>query len=445
MLIILPAGVVAGTLLLVLVFLLPVRWARGHAEESLYQMAEIMEDPEGSEGRKAIVRIKENFTDFLMVQNALEKVEGRSALEHAMNIFHHDLQDETTWLTEESLKAFLRRGTDGMYLKNYSKYWHGYLVYLKPLLMCMSWEHVEIFLVCVQIALLIATVALAFFRRAGWLGLGVVCAFLFMKPMRMWFSLAMSVCCMITLVGILVLLAFRQKIRRKKWHEEVFLLIGMATAYLDFLTYPVVTLGLPLCVWLVQDMEEESLWTKKLKKAFWVCACWVAGYVGMWGMKWVTAEVLCRTGTLRDAVWSVIFRTSPLDGYGSFFSGIERTYGAVLQQYDSVWYGMGFAAIAASALVSAVWCFVKARNTGWGATVACLAVTALFPFGWLVLTQNHTAIHCVFTFRIMGVTVMALWCIMAASVMTLRKAGRVPETTKGALGQKGNEGRKEGA
>lgn len=421
-LILLPCSVAAGVLLLMIIFLLPVDSAREHAKESLYQMSGIMEDPDGDPQRKAIVAVKENFTDFLMVQNALEKVEGKNILEHAMNIYHYDLQaEDTTWLTEKSLAAFLQQGSQGLYLKNYAKYWHGYLIYLKPLLICMTWENAEKFLLAAQILLMGAVLAAAWYRKKPYLGLGAVCAFLFMKPVRIWYSLAMSVCWTITLAAILVLILSYDRIRSKNRQEEVFLMIGILTAYMDFLTYPVVTLGVPLCVWLVQSMEEEGRWQNRIKKVFWVCACWIAGYIGMWGMKWVVSEITCATGALRDAAWSVIYRTSPLDGYQSFFSGISRTFDSVIEQYDSVWYGIALSLLVLAALVSAVVCLVKARCAKWAATMVCLAVTALFPFGWMVLTQNHTAIHCVFTFRIFGVTVMALWCMTVCSVLTLKR------------------------
>lgn len=428
-LIILLCSVIVGTLLLVVTFCLPVESARAHVEESLYNMIEIRNDENGDSSRKEIVELKENFTDALMVQNALEKVEGKSPLEHAMYVYHYDLQDETqtTWLTEESLVTFLREGSDGLYLREYSKYWHGYLVILKPLLMCMSWEHVEIFLVVLQILLMLVVVGLAFYKRRPYLGLGLVCAFLFMKPIRIWISLAMCVSWNITLIAVLVELLFYEKIEEKNWRDELFLLIGIATAYNDFLTYPIVTLGVPLCTYLVLNMDKTMHWWKRIKQTFWMCACWAVGYIGMWGMKWVVAELTCQTGTLRNAVWSVISRTEPLDGYGSIFTGTKRTLHAVLRQYDSTLYLIAFIILAAAALISVVWCLVKARDKDWGMTIACLAVAALFPFAWLFLTQNHTAIHCIFTFRIMGVTIMALCSMTICSVRTIRRKTRANE------------------
>ena len=422
-LIILLGSVAAGALLLVLAYCLPVESARAHVEESLYEMLEVAEDPDGNELRKKIIGFKDNFTDCLMVQNALERVEGKNPWEHAMYAYHYDLGNESTWMTEKSLAAFLRQGSDGMYLREYSRYWHGYLVYLKPLLICMSWRNVETLLLVFQVLLLLAVLVLSCCRKNPYLGLGIVCTFLFMKPLGIWFSLTLSDCWTIALAAVLVMLLFYDRLEKRSWHEELFLLTGILTAYVDFLTYPVVTLGVPLCAWLVLRPENCGGSRRQLSGTFWNCACWGVGYVGMWGFKWVLAELTCRTGTLRNAVWAVIFRTEPLDGYGSAFTGISRTFRAVLNQYDSAAYGVGFGIIAAMALVSVVLCLVRARSAGWAASVVCLAFAALLPFGWLAVTQNHTAIHCDYTFRIAGVTVMALCCITVCSVQApIRKA-----------------------
>lgn len=423
MLIILLCSVMAGSLLLVLIYCLPVDSARAHVEESLYEMVEVENDPDGDALRKKIIGIKDNFTDCLMVQNTLERVEGKNLWEHAMYGYHYDLGNEPTWMTEKSLVAFLRQGSEGMYLREYSRYWHGYLVYLKPLLMCMSWKNVETFLLIFQIILLLAVLGLSCYRKKLYLGLAIVCTLLFMKPLRIWFSLTLSDCWTIALAAVIIMLLFYDKLEEKKWHEELFLLAGILTVYVDFLTYPIVTLGVPLCAWLVLSSETCGGWRKQLCRAFWNCACWAVGYIGMWGMKWVIADITCRTGTLRSAAWAVIFRAEPLDGYGSVFTGISRTFRSVLQQYDSAAYGIGFGVIAAAALVSVAMCLVKARSANWGVTIVCLALAALLPVGWLSVTQNHTAIHCEYTFRIAGVTVMALCCMTISSVQAMiRKA-----------------------
>lgn len=410
-----------GILLLVIVFSLPVNSARTHVKDSIYPMVDILNDDAGDLQRKYFLNLKENFTDCLMVQNGLEKVQGKSLIEHAMYIYHYDLSNNETWLTEESLKQFSQYGEEGMFLREYSKYWHGYLVWLKPLLMCFSWKTAETVWMVLQILLLLFVVAFSFYKKQGSLGLGLIVALLFMKPVSIWISFAMCVCWGIVVFAVLGLLIWYQKLERKKEQENYFLLIGILTSYMDFLTYPIVTLGIPLCLYLVLNQEEHMTCLRRLIKVFWMGVLWAVGYIGMWGMKWVCAELLCQSGTLRNAVWSVIYRTTPLDGHQSAFSGISRTVDAIFSQYDSEVYAIGFGILLVATLLSIVWCMIKARDLDWSITLVCLSVVALLPFAWLVVTQNHTAIHCVFTFRIMGVTIFALWCMLVCSLRTIKR------------------------
>lgn len=409
-----------GLLLLVGVFCLPTASAKRHVEESLYQMIDVAKDEKGSVWRKKLIEEKDNFTDYLMVQNALGKVEGRSALSHAIYVYHYDLGNEQTWLTEESLVAFLQQGTEGMFLREYSRYWHGYLVWLKPLLMCFSWSTVEVMLMVFQTLLLLAVVSLSFYRKQAFFGVGVLVTLGFMKPLGIWASLTLMTCWTIAMLGILTMLIWQSRLQREQRLEKLFLVIGIMTSYMDFLTYPIATLGIPLCFYVVQSMDGDAGWCEKIKHYVAKVLYWGIGYGGMWAMKWVVAELFFRTGTLKDAIWTVIFRAEPLDGYRSTFSGVSRTIEAVLGQYDSGFYGMVIGVIGVIAFLTILGCLANHPGRGWRIAMGCLAVTALFPLGWLVLTQNHTAIHCSFTFRIMGVTVMALGAGIACSLKELK-------------------------
>ena len=419
-LIVMFSGILIGVVLLLITFMLPVDGARTHVKESLYTMTQEIYGEDATPLRKHIFEIKDSFTDYLMVQNALEDVEGKNVLEHAMYVYHHDLADETTWLTQESLEAMMEQGTEGMYLKEYSKYWHGYLIWLKPLLMLMPWATAENFLVGVQVLMLLAVVLLAFYKKQPMLALGIPVTFLFMKPLGVWYSFTLTTCWGIIMLALLADLLFYEQIQKRKLREVYFLVLGIMTAYFDFLTYPITTLGLPLCFYLVRSLKENKSWWNHLKEIFWSAASWGVGYIGMWGMKWVIAELTVQSGTLRNAAWSIIYRTEPLDGYVSVFSGSKRTLAAVLQQYDSSFYWILFGVILAAAVVSVVWCLVKAPNKNWAVTIVCLLGAAVLPFAWLLVTQNHTAIHCSFTFRIMSVTVIALWCMIICSVQTIK-------------------------
>ena len=308
------AGVLVGVVLLIVTFMLPVEGARIHVKESLYTMTREIYGENTTPLRKYIYEIKDSFTDYLMVQNALEDVEGKNVLEHAMYAYHHDLANETTWLTQESLESMLEHGTEGMYLLEYSKYWHGYLIWLKPLLMLLPWATAENVLVVGQVLMFLAVVLLTFRKKQPMLAVGIPITFLFMKPLGVWYSFTLTTCWGVTMFALLADLLFYERIQKGKLREVYFLVLGIMTAFFDFLTYPITTLGIPLCFYLVRSYDEENSWWSRLKEIFWIAASWSIGYIGMWGMKWVIAELTVQSGTLRNAAWSIIYRTEPLDG-----------------------------------------------------------------------------------------------------------------------------------
>jgi hypothetical protein len=76
----------------------------------------------------------------------------------------------------------------------------------------------------------------------------------------------------------------------------LFLLNGILVAFLDFLTYPIVALGVPLIFVLCVD-ERYDKFVELIK----LSAAWGVGYAGMWAGKWVVASVLTGTDVIENA------------------------------------------------------------------------------------------------------------------------------------------------
>ena len=71
-------------------------------------------------------------------------------------------------------------------------------------------------------------------------------------------------------------------------YPEFFLIVGILTSYFDFLTYPVVTLGIPLCCYFL--LESDRLWNN-IKRLTGFSVSWAIGYAGMCAAKWVIADL----------------------------------------------------------------------------------------------------------------------------------------------------------
>lgn len=398
-----------GMLLLVLVYCLPTDLIRRHVEASYANLICGEEEMPRQRILRYIWENKETFTDCIMVQYAFEKIPGRNAFEHAVWAYHSDLSDGVGWYPEKSLGVLLQgEDTSGMYLREYSRYWHGYLVYLKPLLLVFTWGQLLVVQTVLQIALMAAVAAAACRKKHPGAAAAMLAGALFLKLPLIMASLDMSVCWMITLSALLVLLLRQERLEEKGLYSEFFLCVGMMTSYFDFLTYPAVTLGFPLCT-LFLIKKRESI-RENLKKLIGCPFFWGIGYAGMWASKWLIADLTLHTGTIKNALWTVLGITSGIYGH-NFMARVYGGFHAVdlnLQEYEGLFYRVLLILLAAgilTALARAVYRKVPLLRV-LGIT-AIYTVIAAIPFAWIMAAQYHSALHARFTFRILSVSVMA--------------------------------------
>ena len=103
---ILAVSAVVGTMLLVLVFLLPVGPMRKNVEKSVGDMLKTGDEIPEDAFSQYLWKNRETYTDAIMVQNAIERLPDKNAYEHAMWMYHYDLEEDV-WTPEDSSKAFV--------------------------------------------------------------------------------------------------------------------------------------------------------------------------------------------------------------------------------------------------------------------------------------------------------------------------------------------------
>lgn len=411
---ILVISALAGTLLLTLVFCIPTEPMRRKASASLDYMIQSAEDMKEGSFSRYLWGHKETYTDAIMVQNAIESRQDKNVFEEAMWVYHSDLNPDY-WTPEASLKSYCSGVFDGeIYTYTYARYWHGYLIYLKPLLLLFSWKQLVILGAALQLFMLTAVVVLSVRKKQAGLGIAVLTGFVYMKPVIMAASLTMAVCSVITLGALLLMLCRHQRIAAKGGYPVMFLMIGILTAYFDFLTYPIVTLGFPLCAYFLFETDDPT--GKGLRKLAGYSFSWGVGYAGMWALKWVIADLTLHTGTIKDALWSILGRTEVIGGRPRLNGGFY-TISLNLQEYDFPFYSIGAVLLGIAALAAVLAAVIKKRVKPALSGVLLFAAIFCIPFVWIIVVQHHSALHARFTFRIIGIAAMALYCI---SVRALR-------------------------
>ena len=247
----------------------------------------------------------DGFTDSIMLMNAAYPVDSVPTSAMAVFKWHGKGSPAQTFV-----KALNDKNDESLGKTSYYRYWHGYLVYLKPILFISSYHDFRM-LNAYLIFFLTTAVLILFYLRLGILHtIAFAITILFINPVTVAMSLQYSTIFYITLMSVFLILWKNDKIYKNNLYVYFFLIIGILTSYMDFLTYPVVGIGIPLLVYIL--LNKDSFDNKKffclsvIKNS---CA-WGFGYLTMWAGKCLAAFVVLQHSILPEVLDALKNRTS---------------------------------------------------------------------------------------------------------------------------------------
>lgn len=276
---------------------------------------------------------------------------------------------------------------------NYGRYWHGYLTYLKPLLIFFSIGSIRLILGTIELLLLVLiTSKLSHFRA-------IIPFFCFLATLCLPAMLSCVQYASCPLVGFTAAALLIYDVGNKENSWLLFLITGMATAFFDFLTYPVLTLILPASIWLLKHREDFTIRTFIM-----IIISWWIGYVGLWGGKWLVGSLLTDHNFFAEALGSILVRTSATNDSGdavSLFTGLLHCLKMLLTTVNVVAIGCG-----------TLWCLAaswKSRSirAHFQVRLALLFLITI-PIAWAIVTCNHSYSHRVFAYRTLASAVFPL-------------------------------------
>lgn len=399
---------IVGALLLFLVHLLPT----GIMKEHLYHSQDIIikenQDEVQLPGYPA--SFTGNFTDCLMLEHAIYRNNQHSAFSQAMHMYrmesHYDESDPSGWWPGVSLIDYINGNPQAREVE-YARYWHGYLLVLKPLLLVTSLGSIRILNASLSLILLGITVILLYKRSDELLSAGFVCTMPFFYYFGMYASLSQSICFYLMLISLCILLLLKQETLEKFGVINYFLLVGAATAYFDFLTYPLVTLAFPLVVYGYLNWSEIKPALIDLIK---YPLAWATGFGFMWASKWVITDIFYQDGIIKNALSTVLGRTSVTGG--NRFSGWLMVIKDNLGPYLNWGYAFLLFFILVAMMLLCVIYKAKLDLSKWTKSLILLIPAAL-PFVWYFVCENHSKEHWMFTCKILSIVIFALLAAFA--------------------------------
>ena len=387
---ILCASILLGALMLTLVFKLPTEEMKNNVQRSteIYDYEGVY--PQLMAGYK--MSQLDNSTDATMLLNAITPPKSYKDAMRVPRIEYYDRSPVG------SLTDYANDVDRETYTNTYPRYWHGYLVILKPLLLFFDVSDIRVLNMFIQFSMLLYIIWLIMRKELNQYLLPFFVAILLMNPLTFPLSFQFSTVGYITLFSVIITL------KKNEWlfeHKMIFfLLIGIATAYFDFLTFPLVGLYFPLIFML---MREKS-WKESSKLVITGSIAWVIGYAGMWSGKFFIGRMITGRNIAKNALarankyTNMQYGEEQLNYIQIIFKNIQ-----VLIKYPILILGIII-------LIYYIMCFVRSKKESKLSIIECVpfAIIAVAPICWYIAAGTHSYIHYWFTYRELCVSVFAI-------------------------------------
>lgn len=328
-------------------------------------------------GDKTASRI-DNFTDKIMLQTSI-RVDGENALESSQ-------------------------------VSGYSRYWHGYQIILKPLLLIMSYStirYLNVFFILLLLSLVFSDIKKRLNTGYGLVYLSsMAMIYVVIFPMSMQFTTAFT----ITMFAMLCTGYFYGH-KKEKYIGLLLFITGSVVNFFDLLTYPLLSLGLPLIYILLLDYKnnDNNSFFNNLMFIIKFSILWGLGYGLSWVAKWVVGSIILKKNILTSAIEQAAFRTAGNEEYKT--TPIEALKLNLELMFPS-------SAIKIITILVILWFIIFIfYKKPWKnvITLTSILLIGFLPYIWYIVLANHSQIHYWFTFRNQAITVFALgsFCLMS--------------------------------
>lgn len=350
---------------------------------------------------------QDNFTDCVMLNIAAGADNGHPVA---------SAMDNTLHMSGRDIIASTSRLLDGnpVEARSYARYWHGYQVLLRPLLCLTDYRGIRVINGAALALLALLCIVIGYWRVSRPFALSLAAGLLltgcWIVPLNMQFTS----CFAVMLAALLAVMLGQRALHSTGAASVAFFVIGGVTQYLDLLTTPLITLGLPLIAWMLIHKPGRASRTVVL-----LSLMWGLGYASLWASKWLIAGLVTGNDVLGDAINSVRIRS-----VGGEMAEQGLTAADILRGYWNHFAALGLAGWGAlAALTIAVVALYRCCGRPYrviGGNLWLLLVAAM-PLVWALVLTQHTFLHHFFTWRIVLVTLVAIMLFICHTITLSRR------------------------
>lgn len=332
----------------------------------------------------------DNFTDTLMFNTAYS-VDSQMPIKSALVNSRYDGRIDSTNQVSNLEKLYLKQEVVKV---GYERYWHGYLLYLRPLLVVTDYSGIRIIISIVLYSSCFAFLYLLWKRGR----METAIAFLIGLILVDFFYIGRSIqFSSVFLIGILSSVYLIKAYKKNYNLPLFFFVVGALTSFFDMLTAPLVSLGLVLIV-------AYSLGKKSIKDLFMQCIAWSAGYLLLWYSKWFLVQTLFVPGAVKTAINQIVNRT--VIQADSNFSHVNALKLNIFQL-------IGYHRMDKIIILSVFMLYVLFMTRYFQykrekmKPVIPLLFIGVLPIAWFLIAANHSYLHVWFTYRTLLLSVVS--------------------------------------
>jgi hypothetical protein len=402
-----------GYLLITVVYLLPTDIIKENVKRGVNIFRSEGDFPELADGYRSTKL--DNDTDSVMLANACCPV--TNVIKDAMNVpmvIYNTAPDRIS-----SLDSYVYSRNGLTNISTYPRYWHGYLVLLKPLLCFFDFSDLRVMNMFLHSLIWLLLIRLFIIK-----GYDRYLPALF-GLMSLWNVTTISIsfqntsCFLISCLAMMAILKYQQFLAADNDRLNMFfMLTGICTVYFDFLTYPLVTLGLPAVLWISISMNKDNPFLK-CKTIIRLTVFWFIGYAGMWLSKWIIASAILHENILANGFRQILLRSSNnIDGEKIGRLACIRLQLSVIARWPNL---IIFILLIAFIIIESIRKKTLSNTNIKNRIYSALPYLLLccYPFLWYCIATNHSVVNPKFAFRTMGITAFS-GLIMIIEFMNFR-------------------------
>lgn len=278
------------------------------------------------------------------------------------------------------------------YEYDYGRYWHGYLIYLKPLLYFFDYGVIRTILMF-SITALFAYLLISVYKVKKYLCVPIVIVYIFINPVLVGLSLMYFPMTMLAMLYMLFIVKFKRWLQNNTHLAITFMIFGAFVNFFDMMSFPFICLFIPLAFYLA--ISNKSLKDNFISMIFAVIF-WAVGYFVMMGTKLLLFGMVCGEEQF----------TASLSKAGDWFN-TEDSIIAII--YNAFYEGTQPLVLFATLVIILYTIYLIIINRKiYLKYLIPLILISLAPLAIMFILKHHTEYHLQFSYREFAITIFAL-------------------------------------